>query len=88
MTNERIIEIMKNTESELYKIDGDKSLMGLQILSKYTEKRVLQGADHDIIYGPDIDECVENGITEEDVIELAKLNWMIDSESDGFACFV
>jgi 3-deoxy-D-arabino-heptulosonate 7-phosphate (DAHP) synthase len=88
MTKEKIIEIMENTESELFEIDGDNILMGLQILSNYTDGRVLQGADHDIIYGPDIDECIENGITEEDVTQLAKLNWILDSETDGFACFV
>lgn len=36
---------------------------------------------------PDIDDLIDASISEEDVIALRKLNWMIEDES-YFACFV
>lgn len=91
LTEERIIEIL-NDEEELYKVEwkGDNAFQGIQIIAKYidpTEKTILEGASHATIYGPDIDELIEAGITEEDVIKLRKLNWMIEDES-YLACFV
>ena len=64
---------------------GDNAYKGLQILSKYTDN-LIQGAGHDVIYSEDIYKLIEKGITEEDIIELSKLNWMVDDES--LACFV
>jgi len=83
MTKERLIEIFKKTESNW---NGDNAYKGLQILAKYTDK-LIQGAEHDIIYSEDIDVLIENGLTENDAINLRKLNWMIE---DGcyLACFV
>jgi hypothetical protein len=83
---EEIRKIFDDTESELQKIDGDNAFMGLQILSKYT-KNLIQGAEHDIIYSISIEDAIELNITDEDLIQLAKLNWMIYEEND-FACFV
>ena len=83
---EEITNIFETTESEIHKIDGDNAFMGLQILSKYTQN-LIQGADHDIIYSIDIDKAIELNITDEDFIELAKLNWMI-YDGEGLACFV
>lgn len=85
MTQEDLEKIFEETES---KWEGDNALEGLLILRKYFDnnKNVLCGADHDIIYSVDIHEAMKNGLTKEDVIKLAKLNWMIE---DGyFACFV
>lgn len=87
MTRERLEEIMESTESDLNNVDGDNAFIGMQILSKYTNN-ILRGAEHDVIFGPDIERCIEMNITEEDVTELAKLNWMIDEWGGGFACFV
>lgn len=83
---EEIRKIFDDTESELQKIDGDNAFMGLQILSKYT-KNLIQGAEHDIIYSISIEDAIELNITDEDLIQLAKLNWMIHEEND-LACFV
>jgi len=83
LTIERIEEIFEVTIS---KWDGDNAWQGLQILSKYTDN-LIQGANHDVIYSMDVDEAIEKGITEEDVTQLASLNWMID-EGSYFACFV
>ena len=33
-----------------------------------------------------LEEAIEANITDEDITELAKLNWMIDE--DSFVCFV
>lgn len=82
MNREEIENIFNDTDSNW---KGDNAYQGLQILSKYTD-RLIQGAGHDIIYSVDIDEIIELGITREDIVELAKLNWMIEHEY--LACFV
>ncbi len=80
MTTEDFIEIFENTDSDLSSVEGDNTFMGLQIMSKYVNN-LVQGADHDIIYGPDIDELIEAGITEDEVKQLRILNWMINDGS-------
>jgi hypothetical protein len=85
---EEIREIFEKTESELHKIEGDNALLGLILLSKYkTKKDVLVGADLDIIYSFSLSDVIDLGITDEDLTELARMNWHI-SEYDGLACFV
>lgn len=85
---EEIEEIFENTGSELHKIEGDNAFLGLQILSKYTQKNLIEGAGHDVIWSVQVDDAIELNITDEDVTELARLNWFIDSEGDCFSCFV
>jgi len=82
MDLEKIEEIFNNADPDW---DGDNAYLGLQILSKYTDK-VVQGADHDIIYSEDVDILIEKNITEDDVKKLAKLNWFIYDEY--LACYV
>ena len=84
ITRERIEQIFEETES---KWEGDNAFKGLQIISKYTDN-IIVGAEHDIIFSMDVDKAIAARITEDDVIELAKLNWMIDEYDEGFACFV
>lgn len=83
MTEEKFIEIMDADSGEW---EGDNAFQGLQIISKYTNN-LIQGANHDIIYSEDISILVDNGITEEDVKELRRLNWMVEDDS-YLACFV
>lgn len=88
MTRERLNEIFENVNA---KWEGDNALQGLIILSKYIDakkKSILQAADHDIIYGPDIDKILEAGLTEEDADQLRQLNWMLDDDCDSLSCFV
>lgn len=89
MKVERLIEIMSddNIGGELLFEAKDNALEGLQILNKYTEDSVLEGANHDVIYSIDIDKTIEGGITEEEVIKLRKLNWMLEDDF-YFVCFV
>lgn len=84
MTKERLQEIFNKTESNW---DGDNAFKGMQILSKYNDY-ILRASEHDIVYCGDIEECLEKGMTEEDAIQLAKLNWSIDEWETGFSCFV
>jgi len=85
---EEIRKIFENTESELHKIEGDNALLGLILLLKYqTKKDVISGADHDIIYSFSLSEVIELGVSDEDLTELARMNWHI-SEYDGLACYV
>lgn len=84
---EEIRNIFENTKSELHKIEGDNAFLGLILLSKYQTKNVLVCAEHDIIYSFSLDDVIELGVTDEDLTELARMNWHI-SEYDGLACFV
>lgn len=86
LTNEILDGIFENTETN-YKFDGDRALQGLNIFSKYV-KTVVLGAEHDVLYGPDVDTIIEAGLTEEDAISLALLGWNIDGEQDCFYTFV
>ena len=83
MTEERFIELM---DGDSGKWEGDNAYQGLQIIAKYTDN-LIQGAGHDVIWSEDIETLIEKGITEEDVKELRRLNWMIEDES-YLACFV
>lgn len=71
---------------------GDNALQGAMIIAKYinpVEKDILCAAEHDIIYSVDVEDILNAGITEEDAIALAKLNWMIDTEyGECLAVFV
>lgn len=83
ITKERFIEIFEGDSDEW---KGDNAYQGLQILSKYTN-RLIVGAEHDMIYSENVSELIEANITEEDALELRRLNWMVN---DGYylACFV
>lgn len=88
LTQERIREIFNEQEDKPYvRSNEDRMLPGLVILSKYT-KDVIQAAEHDIIYSMDIEDAIERGITEEEVIKLAESNWMVDEDNGCFAHFV
>lgn len=83
MTKERFIEIFENTDSEW---EGDNCFQGLQIIAKYTD-HIVNGAGHDEIWSEEVDILIEKGITEEDILALAKLNWWIE-DNTYLACFV
>lgn len=85
MDIEKFEKIFDETNSDLLNIDGDNAYLGLQIIAKYT-KNIISCAEHDIIFSESVEKIIEYGITEEDVIQLRKLNWMIDN--DSLACFV
>lgn len=89
MTPERFQEIFDNTKSEW---EGDNALQGCIIISKYIDPKkeaILAAAEHDIIYSVDVEDILNAGITEEDAVALAKLNWMIDTEyGECLAVFV
>lgn len=88
MTRERFIELMEG-KSELSEYRGYcNAFLGLKIITKYIPKGGICGADHDIIYSATISEILEAGITEEDTVELRKLNWIIDETNTGLACYV
>jgi len=75
-------------EKETPEWDGDNVLQGAIIITKYIPEGddVLTGADHDIIYSVSVEELINGGIEEGDVIALRKLNWML---TDGYlSCFV
>lgn len=87
MTEKRFIELMRDEETDWC---GDNAIQGLMIIAKYidpSQKTILVGANHDIIYSVNIEELIKKDITEEDVIALRKLNWMVEDNS-YLACFV
>jgi hypothetical protein len=80
MTEERFEEIMEESYKYDHNFKGDTLFEGLKIMSKYTND-LCGGADHDIVYGPDIPTLVEAGIKEEEVRKLNILNWhVVDGE--------
>ena len=86
MNEEKFTEIM---ESEIKtKWTGCNVFSGLKIITKYLPDVGIEGAGHDIVYSASIDEIIEAGITEEDVTALRRMNWMIDENGEGLACFV
>lgn len=71
--------------------EGDRALEGLLIIAKYIDpkkKVILEGAGHDIIYGPSVDKIIDAGISEEDSVRLRQISWMIEKDTDSLACFV
>jgi len=96
MTEEKFIEIMEN-ENIKTEWNGCNACQGLDIIRKYLPDKGIERAEswddwddsaHDIIYSVGISELVEAGITKEDVTKLRALNWILDRESEGLACFV
>ena len=81
MTQEQIKDIFDEIESNWKR---DNAFQGLQILSRYTDS-LIEGANHDIIYGPYVEDMINAGITVDDCEKLAKLNWHI--EDDKFLLF-
>ena len=87
MTEERFRELMKG-DSALSEYEQDNALLGLNLIANYLPNKGIEGAEHDVIYSVSIDDIIAAGITEKDVIELRRLNWMISEDGYGLACFV
>lgn len=87
MTRKEFEKIM-NGDSCLQNYEQENTLLGLNIIAKYLSKSGVEAADHDIIFACMVDEILEAGLTKEDAVELRNLNWMIDDNNEGLACFV
>ena len=59
---------------------SDKIFEGLKILSKYTSY-LVQGAGHDLVYGPNIDKLINNNISEIDIVMLGHLGWFVEDNT-------
>jgi len=63
------------------------AFLGLQILRKYCPEADIGAASHDLVCSTvSVDDACEAGITKDDIIQLRRMNWMI--EEDCFAKFV
>lgn len=85
MTKEKIKGVFENTETD----DTIQCwvMSGLLILKKYSSGwDTVQAVRRDILISIPVEMAIENGITEEDVVLLRKMNWMIEEES--FASYV
>lgn len=93
MNAEQIIELFEKYEDE-YLSRGDLDsldlfLLGLSIIRE-THKNCSLGAEHDVIYVL-TSEKVEDSklqLSETDILELSRLGWHWDEDSDCFAKFV
>jgi choline kinase len=83
MTKEEFIEIFEEEEYEEYNF-----FESLLLLKKYTKKDVIEGAEHDIVYGPDIEELIENDISKEEVIQLRRFGWMVSENGEYLSHYV
>ena len=69
-----------------YKAGKDSILEGALIMYKYTTN-VFGGAEHDIIYGPDMDDLIKGGLTDDDFKMILSFNWRYDSDLDCLTHF-
>ena len=85
MEQEKFKELMSQDNSSDF--SADNVFEGLMIIRKYCPGKSFEGAGHDVIYSVDISDLINAGITEEDVIKLRNLNWMLQ-DGEYLACFV
>ncbi len=87
ITEERFLELMEEDTADIKNIP-DNAMEGLLVIQRYMpDKCILQGAQHDIIYGPNIDDLIEAGIIEDDVKYLRRMNWHVEDDT-YLSCFV
>ena len=65
---------------------GCEVFEGLKIINKYIPSKGITGAGHDVIYSVSVEDIINSGLTSDDALMLAKLNWM--SDEGCLACFV
>lgn len=83
MTTDKFIEIL-NEEDNFSSTEGDDVVTGILIMIKYLPSNsniIIQGAGHDDVWGPNIDELVDAGITEEDTHLLRKCGWRVEDHT-------
>ena len=69
---------------------GDNVFQGLKLIEGYLnplEWNLITAAEHDIIYSVEVEMLINAGITEPDIKQLGRLNWMV-WEDACLACFV
>lgn len=84
MTRERFDDIMDQDIPWGNRIEGNTIFKGLAIVNEYVENYDIEGG-HEIIYGIEIDELIEAGVTEDHVLELNKMGWFIDEDYECLA---
>lgn len=80
MDYEKFEEIMEEDIPYKEGID-DGVIQGILLMRKYVPDTRIEGADHDVIYSIDIDDLIDAGITEDDVLTLNKMGWHVE---DGY----
>lgn len=85
MTEERFIEIFEPEDYTPCKVSTrDKAYKGLQIIAKYMDPDkhyIIVACEHDMLYSVQMEELIESGITEEDVMLLENLGWQFENET-------
>jgi len=79
VNEQRFIEIMEAD----YKYDDSIEcymFLGIEIMRKYIKSAGFMAAEHDIIYSCGIEELIDAGITDQDVMSLRCLGWFMDEE--------
>lgn len=76
MTVEKFEEIMDGL-SDTTGVGDDNILSGLQIIRKYAPGEGSKGVLCGIIYLSAVEKLIDSGITEEEVKELRRLDWMV-----------
>lgn len=92
VTREQLEEVLNDEEKVNFKtknIDyGVKAVALLRERIPYDVcKRIIAGAEHDVVYLCDIEEAIPY-LTEEDLDVLADCNCWIDDDNDSLALFV
>lgn len=80
MTHEQIRELCEATESD-YAGTKNREFEGLKILMKYTDELSFS-AEHDQLWVHLPEERIE-AMSKEDIVEMAKMGWFLESEWEG-----
>lgn len=85
-TYQQFSELMQK-DIAIFNKSADNVLEGLNVIASYLpERSVLIKASHEEIQSVSCTLLIEANITEEDVMKLRNLNWMLEGEY--LACFV
>ena len=81
---EAVTEILTSDEDNS-DYSGDEILDGLKIISKYTKRSTIQGAEHDMLYSISLDDLLESDtkINLRDIDNLKRMNWFLGDETGG-----
>lgn len=91
LTMKRIYELFGENSDISSKWKGDNFFQGLQIIAKYIDpmkEDLIVAAEHDMIYSVEGQQLLDAGITDDDLVALAGLNWSFDEEIEQFCCNV
>lgn len=85
MTEEEAIDILDAENVS----DNRTPTIAVELIAQYTQgEAVICAAESDIIFGPDLSELIEGGITVQDLVRIRENGWFYDEEFECISHFV